>query len=142
MGSRCRGRALILANFNLSMTTSDPMWPVLSPFKVGAACKCPRCGVGALYREVLRVNESCPHCGLALPGNETGDGAAVFVIFILGFVLIPLVFWFEVSAAPAVWVHLLLWPPIIGFLAMVLLRPVKGILVALHFRNIQQSDER
>lgn len=77
----------------------------------------------------------CEACGLDLRGVDTGDGAAVGVIFVLGTVIVALAFWVEFRFEPPLWVHILLWPALTVPLAILLMRPAKAALVTLQFRN-------
>ncbi|RMD62045.1 MAG: DUF983 domain-containing protein [Alphaproteobacteria bacterium] len=110
-------------------------YPPVSPFAAGIAGRCPRCGQGRLFAGFLNVAETCNVCGLDLRKADSGDGPAVFIIFILGFLVVPLALWLESALAPPMWVHLLIWPPVIVGGALGLLRPMKGILIALQYRN-------
>jgi len=106
-----------------------------SPIAIGLRCRCPRCGEGPLYDGFLTVAERCTVCGLDLRKADSGDGPAVFIIFILGFVVVPLALWVEATFAPPLWVHMAIWPVVIVGGALALLRPAKGILIALQFRH-------
>ncbi len=44
--------------------------------------RCPRCGKGPLFRQVLVLREKCSCCRTRLCVIDTGDGPAVFAIFI------------------------------------------------------------
>lgn len=46
-----------------------------------------------------------------------------------------LAFWFEVSFAPPLWLHVVLWFPAILGGSIALLRPFKAVLVALQYRH-------
>lgn len=83
--------------------------------------------------------ESCEACGLDFSKQNSGDGPAVFVIFILGAIVVPLVFWFEFAYEPPLWLHAAIWIPVILGGALALLRPLKGLMIALQYRN-QASD--
>ena len=109
--------------------------PPVSPIAVGLACKCPRCGRGALYDGFLTVAERCAVCGTDLGKADSGDGPAVFIIFILGFIVVPLALLFEAQFAPPMWVHLAIWPVVILGGALALLRPMKGVLIALQYHH-------
>jgi uncharacterized protein (DUF983 family) len=76
---------------------------------------------------------------LDLSAHESGDGPAVFVVFILGAVIVPLALWLELSQTPPIWVHLVVWPPVIVIFALILLRRMKAILVAYHFKNLRHE---
>lgn len=115
--------------------TAPSYYPKLSPFATGLACRCPRCGKGPLFDGFLQVAELCAECGLDLKKADSGDGPAVFIIFILGFLVVPLALLVESSFAPPMWVHVALWPIVIVGGALALLRPMKGVMIALQFRN-------
>ena len=114
-------------------------WPPRSSLATGLACRCPRCGSGKLYAGLLAVAERCTVCGLDFGPHDSGDGPAVFVILILGAVIVALAFFVETLAAPPYWVHVAVWPPAIVVLALLMLRPVKGLLVALHYKNLRHE---
>ncbi len=107
----------------------------VGPFSAGLRCRCPRCGIGRLFRGLLTVEDTCAACGLDLKAEDSGDGPAVFVIFIVGPIVVGLAFWLEMSVGPPYWLHMVLWPPLIVGGSIALLRPFKAVLIALQFRN-------
>jgi uncharacterized protein (DUF983 family) len=118
----------------------DPIhYPKIPPFHAGRRCCCPRCGKGSLYNGLLTVSEKCSVCELDLSPHDTGDGASVFVIFLLGGLVVPLALKFEAAFGPPIWAHLILWPPVIIALAIAFLRPVKATLIAYHFKNLRHT---
>ena len=110
-------------------------FPPLSPYATGLRCRCPRCGTGRLFGSLLTVADRCTHCDLGLSAQESGDGPAVFVIFIIGPIVTGLAFWLEMSVAPPLWLHVVLWFPMITIGSIALLRPFKAVLVALQYRH-------
>lgn len=110
-------------------------FPRLSPISTGVAGRCPRCGQGRLFKGFLTVAPACSSCGLDYSFIDSGDGPAVFVIMIVGFVVVGLALWVELAFSPPIWVHLALWLPLTVILALGLLRPFKGILVAMQYRH-------
>ena len=58
-----------------------------NPVLAGLACRCPNCGEGPLFAGFLKVSPRCEACGLDLAKADSGDGPAVFVILIAGFVV-------------------------------------------------------
>jgi len=115
--------------------TGAGYYPRLSPFSTGLACRCPRCGRGKLYKGFLSVVEKCPACGLDLAGADAADGPAVFIILILGAVVVPLALLTEAWFAPPLWLHMVLWGPLILAGAIALLRPFKAVMVAIQYRH-------
>lgn len=110
-------------------------YPSISPIRAGLACRCPRCGRGKLYAGFLTVAPRCAVCGLDLSAQDSGDGPAVFIILILGFIVVGLALWTEIAFEPPFWVHAVLWPPVILGGSLLMLRPFKGVLIALQYRH-------
>ncbi|MDP7539530.1 MAG: DUF983 domain-containing protein [Alphaproteobacteria bacterium] len=115
------------------------------PSLLAAALKrrCPACGEGRLYRRYLQVADRCAVCDLDLRFQDSGDGPAVFIIMIVGFIVVGLVLWTELSFAPPLWLHMLLWTPLILGLSLALLPVLKAGMVGLHYRhNILDAGKR
>ena len=110
---------------------------MIPPIQAGLGCRCPRCGQGPLYSALLTVAERCTVCDLRFGPHDSGDGPSFFAILLLGVLVVPLALWFESAVAPALWVHMLVWPPVIIGLATVFLRLMKATLVAYHFKNLR-----
>ncbi len=81
------------------------------------------------------MRQECPACGLDYSRVDSGDGPAVLIILILGFVVVGLALWVEVRFEPPMWVHLLLWIPLIIVGSFGMLRPFKAVLIALQYRH-------
>ncbi len=107
----------------------------VSPFMAGLKCRCPRCGKGPLFVHVLNMRESCANCGLNYKFVDTGDGPAVFAIFILGFLCVGGALIAEFKFGVPWWGHVLLWGILTPLVAVFLLRFIKATLIALQYRN-------
>ena len=109
--------------------------PAISPIRAALGCRCPRCGQGRLFTGLLNVRGACEVCGLDLSAQDAGDGPAVFVILLLGFIVVGLAALAEIKFSPPIWIHLALWTPFIIFGAIAMLRPLKAGLIALQYRH-------
>ncbi len=107
----------------------------VSVWRAAALARCPRCGKGPLFRQVLVLRESCSDCGLDYAFIDTGDGPAVFAIFILGFAVLGAALWFEFAFGPPLWVHMVLWGLLTPVIALGLLRFLKALLIALQYKH-------
>jgi uncharacterized protein (DUF983 family) len=96
---------------------------------------CPRCGNGPLFAGIIAFAPACSACGLDYGRFYVGDGAAAFLIFIVGAVMMAAALITDAKFAPPWWVHVLLWTPLTIGLTMALLRASKGLLMALEYRN-------
>lgn len=108
-----------------------------SPFVTALLSRCPRCGKGSLFRHwfALTMRERCSNCQLDYTFVDTGDGPAVFAIFILGFLCLGGALVAEFKYGVAWWGHVLLWGILTPLLAVFLLRFIKSLLIVLQFRN-------
>lgn len=106
-----------------------------SPFLSGLLCRCPRCGEGKLFAGYLKVAPSCAVCGLDLKFADSGDGPAIFVIFLVSPLIIVLALIVGALFNPPPFVHLILWIPTTIILCLALLPPFKATLVALQYRH-------
>lgn len=108
----------------------------------GLLGRCPNCGRGPLFAGFLKVAPRCARCGFDLGAADSGDGPAVFVILFVGFLVGFAALFTEFAHHPPIWVHLALWLPLTLILCVGLLRPFKGVLVALQFRNRASEARR
>lgn len=106
-----------------------------NPFLSGLAGRCPNCGKGKLFAGSLPVAERCAVCGFDLKSADPGDGPAIFVMLIGGFLVVFAALLVEVNLKPPIWLHLVVFMPLALAVSLGLLRPVKGVLVALQFHN-------
>ena len=60
---------------------------------------------------------------------------------IVGFLVVALALWMEVTWNPPLIVHLVLWIPLAIGLSLWLLRVMKGILIALQYKNNARPGE-
>ncbi len=110
--------------------------------KQSLRCTCPKCGVGALYNVGffdLTLRPVCNHCGLDLAKNDSADGPAVFLIFVLGFLLVPLALMTDAIFAPPLWVHGVVWGTLALALTIGSLKPLKSMVIAIQYKH-RQSD--
>ena len=106
-----------------------------STLAAGIAGRCPACHRGKLYSGYLALAPRCENCGLDYSFADPGDGPAVFVILVTGFVVTGLALLAEIFYAPPYWLHAVLWGSLAILLPLVLLRSFKGALIALQFRH-------
>ena len=109
----------------------SPQPPVLT----GIKGRCPRCGQGRMFRGYIDLMPTCEICGLDFSFADSGDGPAVFVIMIAGAVVLGFALWLEFTFEPPFWVHLIVSLPVLIIVCGGLLRVLKGVLIALQYRN-------
>jgi uncharacterized protein (DUF983 family) len=113
----------------------DTAYPPLSPALTGLTCRCPRCGKGRLFQGFLNVRPRCEACGLDYAFIDAGDGPAIFVILLAGFVVVGAALVVEFKYAPPFWLHAVLWGPLILLTTLLPLRHMKGLMIALQYHH-------
>jgi uncharacterized protein (DUF983 family) len=101
----------------------------------GLAGRCPRCRKGRLFSGFLTVRNNCDECGLDYSFADSGDGPAIFVILISGFIVVGAALVVEVIYQPPFWLHAVLWGPLILAVTLLPLRVLKGLLIVLQYHH-------
>lgn len=116
--------------------------PPVPPLRAGLRARCPRCGKGRLFDGYLALAPGCTACGLDYGGADTGDGPAVFIVLIAGFLVAGLALLVEVAYRPAYWVHAAIFLPLAVGVPLALLRPFKAVLIALQYHHRAREGRR
>ena len=114
---------------------SEPNISNPSAVKVGLQGCCPKCGQGRLYSKLLTPANSCKACGLDYSFIDAGDGPAFFVILIISFVLMTFAVIVETNFHPPIWLHMVLWGPLIIGGSLWGLRFSKGFMIAMQYQT-------
>jgi uncharacterized protein (DUF983 family) len=112
------------------------------PIAAGLRGRCPRCGKGRMFDGFLALPKQCDHCELDYDFADSADGPAVFIMFIVGFVVVGLAMWVEFTFMPPIWLHLAMWFSLTIVLALALARPLKGIMIALQYHHRAEEGRR
>ena len=107
----------------------------VSVLGAGLLGRCPACGRGRMFSGYLTLAPRCEACGLDYGFADAGDGPAVFVILVTGFIVVGAALLVEVKYSPPYWVHALLWGTLALILPLLLLRAFKGVLIALQYKH-------
>jgi uncharacterized protein (DUF983 family) len=101
----------------------------------GVACKCPRCGEGKLFKGFLDVAPACQVCGQDYGFTDAGDGPAVFIILIAGFIVVFIALVIEVKYEPPFWLEALISVPMVLAATLLPLRSMKSLLISLQYHH-------
>ena len=113
-----------------AFTAERPTWPAI---RRGFACRCPKCGEGALLHSYLKVREACPVCGEVYSHHRADDGPAYLTILIVGHLMAPLMYYVFVEWRPEPAVMATFFTLGTAILSLVLLPRLKGAIVALQW---------
>jgi len=115
--------------------SNDDLYAPQSPYYTGLKGLCPRCGQGHLFKGFINIAPKCDVCEMEFDFADAGDGPAVFVILIAGFIVLGAALYVEIKYEPPMWVHMAIFLPMVLVVVLGMLRPLKGLLVALQYRN-------
>jgi uncharacterized protein (DUF983 family) len=101
----------------------------------GVTGRCPHCGQGKMFSGLLTLRKNCDKCALDYSFADAGDGPAIFVILISGFIVVAAALIVEVKYQPPFWLHALLWLPLILLVTLLPLRMIKGLLISLQYHH-------
>jgi uncharacterized protein (DUF983 family) len=121
--------------------TQHTITTLAGSIRAGLSCACPRCGQGKLFQGFLTLRPRCEQCGLDYSFADAGDGPAVFIMFIAGFIVVGVALVTEIVYRPPYWVHAALWLPLILIVTLGPLRPMKGLMIALQYHH-QAAESR
>jgi uncharacterized protein (DUF983 family) len=117
------------------MPDEERRYPPISPVSTGLAGRCPRCGEGRMFSGFLTVARSCEVCSLDYGFADAGDGPAVLVTLLAGFVVLGIALAVEVAYEPPLWVYVVVFVPLTLVVCLGMLRPLKGLLIASQYSN-------
>ena len=112
-----------------------PFYPVSS----GLRGRCPRCGEGRLFDGYLKVDTKCARYRLDCGFADAGDGPAVFVILLTGFLVVGLALWGRSDIRTAALAAS--GSPLAIVLCLWSLRALKGVLINMQYRHNAHDGE-
>ena len=125
----------------------DPVLPLepakparIHAIRAGLLCRCPNCGKGRLFAGFLKVVDRCAVCGFDYSRMNTGDGAAIFIMQIAGGLVVFSALYVQIAFDPPIWLLLLVSLPLVAGLSIGLMRPGKGLMIALQMRGKMDGD--
>ncbi|MEM0928140.1 MAG: DUF983 domain-containing protein [Pseudomonadota bacterium] len=108
---------------------------VQEPARVAMGGRCPRCGQGELFEGFLAVKRQCSVCELDLSFADSGDGPAFFVMSITGLLAVIVAFVVRFAFDAPAGVALLASFAVSLGATFASLRPTKGLLIGLQYKN-------
>jgi uncharacterized protein (DUF983 family) len=115
---------------------------VPSVWHTGLRGRCPSCGDGPLFDGFLTVVERCAVCGTDLRAQDSGDGPVAFITLIAGAVVVIAGLVVEVKYGWPIWLHMAVWLPLAAALSVAMMRPLKGLTIALQYKHRRSDFER
>jgi len=119
-------------------------WPhpaMLTAIGRGLRGLCPACGKSPIFSGFLRVVPECAVCGAPLGLARADDAPPYLTILLTGHIIVPLLFIVDRMGEPPTWLMSAIFLPLTFFVALGLLRPIKGGTVGVMLNlNMLKSD--
>lgn len=96
---------------------------------------CPLCGAKTLFEGLTGFAPKCGACDLDYGRFNVGDGPAAFLTMIIGALVVALALWAEFTFSPPLWLHVVVWLPLIVLATTGGLRVSKAALLAAEFQR-------
>jgi len=107
----------------------------------GMRLKCPRCGVGGLYRRPFSMHGHCPHCGLKFEREQGYFVGAIYVNYAATVVIaVPSFFILDAFASLTIHQQLAMWIPFAVIFPLLFFHHSRSLWLVLdHFFNPTES---
>ena len=95
--------------------------------------KCPQCKKGNVFKGFIKIEDNCEICGLKFESDKIGDGAAWITTFVICFLVVPILFYFEINYVIKIKFYLTIIFPLILISIMLLLRIFRYVLLKKYY---------
>ena len=104
--------------------------------------RCPRCGKGKLFKDILGIVDACSECGLVLKHHDAADAPTFFALCTIGLLVTISAALVEINLEPPLWVHAALWIPLTFIGSIICLRIFKTLFITIEQRLslLKQED--
>lgn len=95
--------------------------------------RCPRCKNGNVFSGLIKLKDYCSSCNIKLNSDKIGDGASWITTSFVCFVLIPILFFFEINIGISLTVYVFVVFPFLVLLSIILLRISRYLLLKKYY---------
>lgn len=95
----------------------------------GLRLRCPHCGEGHLFTRFLKVSAHCESCGADNTIYPSDDAPPYLTLFLVTHLILPFAFWAERAWEPELWVHFVIWLPLLTVITIAALPFIKGAVI-------------
>ena len=95
--------------------------------------RCPRCKNGNVFSGLIKLKDYCSSCNIKLNSDKIGDGASWITTSFVCFVLIPILFFFEINIGISVKTYVFIIFPFLVLLSIILLRISRYLLLKKYY---------
>ena len=95
--------------------------------------RCPRCKNGNVFSGLIKLKDYCSSCNIKLNSDKIGDGASWITTSFVCFVLIPILFFFEINIGISLKIYIFVVFPFLVLLSIILLRISRYLLLKKYY---------
>ena len=95
--------------------------------------RCPRCKNGNVFSGIIKLKDYCSSCNIKLNSDKIGDGASWITTSFVCFVLIPILFFFEINIGISIKIYVFAVFPFLVLLSIILLRISRYLLLKKYY---------
>ena len=95
--------------------------------------RCPSCKNGDVFSGLIKLRDYCSSCNIKLNSDKIGDGASWITTSFVCFVLIPILFFFEINIGISVKIYVFVVFPFFALLSIILLRISRYLLLKKYY---------
>ena len=95
--------------------------------------RCPRCKNSNVFSGLIKLKGHCSSCNIKLNSDKIGDGASWITTSFVCFVLIPILFFFEINIGISVKIYVFVVFPFLVLLSIILLRISRYLLLKKYY---------
>ena len=95
--------------------------------------RCPSCKDGNVFNGLIKLKDYCSSCNIKLNSDKIGDGASWITTSFVCFVLIPILFFFEINIGISLKIYVFVVFPFLVLLSIILLRISRYLLLKKYY---------
>ena len=95
--------------------------------------KCPNCKQGTGFDWLIKLKNYCYNCNIKLNSDQIGDGASRITTTLVCFIIIPLLFFYEINIGISLKIYLLVVFPSLVIVCIILLRILRYFLLKKYY---------
>ena len=95
--------------------------------------KCPNCKQGTVFDGLIKLKDYCYNCNIKLNSDKIGDGASWITTSLVCFIILPILFFYEINIGISFKVYLSVVFPMLVFLSIILLRIFRYLLLKKYY---------
>ena len=95
--------------------------------------RCPRCKNGNVFNGIIKLKDYCSSCNIKLNSDKIGDGASWITTSFVCFVLMPILFFFEINIGISLKIYVFAVFPFLVLLSIILLRISRYLLLKKYY---------